>query len=516
MKLFLLSCILACTACIVILFSLSKYGVSWDEPIFFSRGDRYIDWILHPKITTITKHWQAYSDDIHPPLRQFLSAATRELLFNRLKILDVTRAYRISTLLFVFSGIFVLTYYAGLRYGLMVGLFCGIGLLLTPQIFYLANIASLDFSIAVLWFLSIISVLRKKYPSISRALLSGSLVGLAMLIKFSGVFLLIPVIVYMTVSLSPLRKNLNRIMLPLLTVTASFGVFFLLWPWLWVNPIGNMLSFIRLQSGHMGPMVWFMNQLYVNGPLQYPFVMFMISTPLVILIPFFMGLLLIIGKGTREERFLVLNVFYPFVLLLTIAAAKYDGIRLILPSYPFVVLVAGIGLKRLVDFMPNRYKKITVFLITIFVLISAYNGLIRIHPYQSAYYNEVVGGIAGAKKRGFESDYWGSPYLNILPWMNKHKDKSFCVFPTTNPFYYYLAMGYLESGVVFNAAPEVCDYLVVLMRQGYIYQYPKIVNIVMHDTPIYSVSIDSVPLVAVYEYPKGDTTVFLQDKALAQ
>jgi len=123
MKIFLLSFILACTACIVILFTLNKYGITWDEPIYFFKGDTYLSWIMNPKYSNMENFWKASSNDIHPPLRKLLAATTRELLFNRLHILDVTRAYRISTLLFVFSGIFALTYYAGLRYGFMTGLF---------------------------------------------------------------------------------------------------------------------------------------------------------------------------------------------------------------------------------------------------------------------------------------------------------------------------------------------------------------------------------------------------------
>ncbi len=286
---------------------------------------------------------------------------------------------------------------------------------------------------------------------------------------------------------------------------------FFLWPWFWINPAANITHFFRLQFIHSAPTVWFMGKLYESTPWYYPFVIGMIATPLSILIPFFFGAYGTIRKGTREERFLLVNAFFPFLILIPDGAKKYDGIRQMLPAYPFIVLVAAIGLRSFIEHM-KLFRKTATVIVTLIMLATVYQGIIRIHPYQASYYNELVGGIAGAKRMGFETDYWASPYLGILPWMNQHKMSTFCVCPTTNPFYYYLAMGYLESGVVFDAAPETCDYLIVLMRQGYIYQYPNVVKLMNQNPYEYAVSIDSVPLVAAYAVPKGSMDLFSRDK----
>lgn len=516
MKPYYLAFILAVIACGSVLFTLNKYGISWDEPIFFQKGDGYIEWIMNPERTSVNKKWEANSDDIHPPLRPMLAGATRELFYKRLGLLDTTRAYRLSALIFVFPAVFFLTLFAASHYGLFIAAFCGVGLLLTPQIYYLAHIASMDFAISALWFLSIISVCNTRKLTMRHAIFSGILIGLSMLTKFNGLFIFVPVVLYMLVTENRGRITLPAIKLPLIVFVTAFGIFFALWPWLWTDPIEHMIAFLRLQTGHMGPMVWFFNTLYVNGPAYYPVVMFLVSTPLVILVPFFIGLYFIIRHGNTLERFFLLNAWFPFMLLLTIPAAKYDGIRLILPSYPFVILVAGAGIYRLRKLLKPGNRILLSLLVGITVCSSVYDGLVRIHPYQASYYNEIVGGIPGARNIGFETDYWGSPYLRILPWMNSHKQESFCVFPTTNPFYYYLAMGYLEPGVIFNDAPETCDYLVVLMRQGYIHQYPELARIVTTSQSVVSVTVDNVPLVSIFRYPKGNMNIFTQDKSLAR
>jgi len=492
--------------CILIFITLNDYGIAWDEPMYFSKGNAYVKWLFNPDISEIEKVWKADSDDIHPPLRKLLSSLFKSVLSDKLHVLDDTRGYRMSAIIYMFAVIFFLNYYLSVNYGFISGI---IGILLflsVPQIYYLANISSLDFPVMVMWFVTLTSMIMIK-PSIKQAIITGILTGLSLLTKFNAVFL-IPVI--MTFMIYTRKNNKIKVIfndLLLFSICSAF-IFFLLWPWLWINPISNLISFIFKQGGHLGPMVWFMGKLYKNGPWYYPFTVFLIATPTTVLLSYFIGFLYSIYKGSIEEKFLFFNSFYPFFLLLVIPAAKYDGIRLFLPVYPYIAIIGAIGIVNLI----NRIKimpKSTLYIVTFIILgINIATGVIHSHPFQYTYYNELVGGAKGGKLLGFESEYWGSSYLNILPWMNKNKHNQFCVFPTTNPFYYYLAMGYLEPGVTFNAAPEECDFLIVLLRQGYIYQYPNIVRIVNSQTPEYSILYESVPLVSAYKLTEINTDLF--------
>src|ERR1044071_8282194 len=45
--------------------------------------------------------------------------------------------------------------------------------------------------------------------------------------------------------------------------------------------------------------------------------------------------------------------------------------------------------------------------------------IVRLHPYQSTYYNELVGGTRGASLR-FETDYWLSSYREAAMWLRAH------------------------------------------------------------------------------------------------
>ena len=144
----------------------------------------------------------------------------------------------------------------------------------------------------------------------------------------------------------------------------------------------------------------------------------------------------------------------------------------------------------------SRNLRIIVYLLW---FVTLFYSVIRIHPWESSYYNELVGGIAGARRTGFETEYWGNAYLGILPWMNANKQYPMCVTPTTNPFYYYQAMGQIEGGVEFRAPRETCKFVVVLMRQGLFIRDPFIAGVVASQKPIQTVSVDGVPLVGVYD-----------------
>lgn len=175
---------------------------------------------------------------------------------------------------------------------------------------------------------------------------------------------------------------------------------------------------------------------------------------------------------------------------------RYDGVRLFLASFPFVCLIAARGIQQTVKIFKRKLQPIAIFIIGIGWIITIYTSLIEIHPWESSYYNELVGGVRGASVLGFEAEFWGNAYMGVLPWMNANKKDMMCVYPTTQPFYYYQAMGQIESGVVFNAGRGACKYMVVLMRQGMFDSF--VAQMVKSEKPIYQLLLKGVPLVGIY------------------
>jgi len=86
----------------------------------------------------------------------------------------------------------------------------------------------------------------------------------------------------------------------------------------------------------------------------------------------------------------------------------YDGVRLLLMVFPLWAIVVGAGVGWVVEHpvwqaRSSQLRLATVGLLVIFQGI----GLVLYHPCQLSHYSLMVGGLAGAERRGFEVTYWG-------------------------------------------------------------------------------------------------------------
>jgi hypothetical protein len=106
--------------------------------------------------------------------------------------------------------------------------------------------------------------------------------------------------------------------------------------------------------------------------------------------------------------------------------------------------------------------------------------------------------VDGAAACGFETEYWGEPYLAVLPWLNAHAQNSFCAPVAGNLLDLYHATGRLTREFrVAEGSPA--DYLVLLIRQGMISQDPQLWDFYTHQKPAYSVKVRHTLLLGIYD-----------------
>jgi 4-amino-4-deoxy-L-arabinose transferase-like glycosyltransferase len=89
----------------------------------------------------------------------------------------------------------------------------------------------------------------------------------------------------------------------------------------------------------------------------------------------------------------------------------HDGIRLMLPCFFFLAAFVGYGLHLLASAVYRlRDKEYSVtpilVLLPLALLGPAIYATYRTHPYELSYYNQLVGGLSGAHRMGFEPTYW--------------------------------------------------------------------------------------------------------------
>ena len=122
------------------------------------------------------------------------------------------------------------------------------------------------------------------------------------------------------------------------------------------------------------------------------------------------GLVFALGTWRRDRLplfFLVHLVTLPLIRMLETPA--HDGVRLFLPTFFFLASFAGWGVVWVADGLarPRRVRADWVRgVVATLVLVPAAWQLVRIHPFELSYYNELIGGPRGAWKAGFELSYW--------------------------------------------------------------------------------------------------------------
>jgi len=114
----------------------------------------------------------------------------------------------------------------------------------------------------------------------------------------------------------------------------------------------------------------------------------------------------------REDRlplyFLVQLAALPVFRMLPTPA--HDGVRLFLPTFFFLAAFAGWGTvwiaEGLTRLLPTRIGQWTNPAFATLVIGASAWQLVKTHPYELSYYNELIGGPRGAWDAGFELTYW--------------------------------------------------------------------------------------------------------------
>ena len=144
---------------LVVAFTASDYGVTWDEPAYFHASDLHIQWIvgffddavdrqlgrsLDDKRIQAAWHWDPYHVP-HPPFSRIVSGVTEAALAP---VLDKFVAYRLGPALFFALLATVMYLWMSEMFGPRAGLFSAASLLLIPNLFGFAHIAVTDMPLA--------------------------------------------------------------------------------------------------------------------------------------------------------------------------------------------------------------------------------------------------------------------------------------------------------------------------------------------------------------------------------
>lgn len=238
-----------------------------------------------------------------------------------------------------------------------------------------------------------------------------------------GVILALPLVVWMV------RRGLGRIFpaspiwgieRPALeTWTAILGfapvVGWLGNPAWWRQTLPRLAHYYMLNTDRRGSLpdiqILYLGQIYEYSlPWHNAWVLLAITVPAGILVSALVGILFAF-KTVRRDRLPIyfLIHFLTLPVLRMLPTPGHDGVRLFLPSFFFLAAFAGWGVVWLGDGLARLTRVPAAWprgILAGVVLGSAAGQLIKVHPFELSYYNELIGGPRGAWKAGFELAYW--------------------------------------------------------------------------------------------------------------
>jgi hypothetical protein len=284
-----------------------------------------------------------------------------------------------------------------------------------PRVFGYAHFATTETLTITVTLLVTLAFLRGLHTG-PAAIMTGALFGLALNTKFNA--LLLPLPLWLWAWWHHRRTAANNIMA---MVFIAPVVWFATWPWIWRETIPRLIAYLEHFLAHIQTSTFFHHRPWgwdaEPTPWFYPLEMLAVTTPLTVLILGLIGLYGCLRDGGPDGRarlFALLGVI-PLAIACLPGTPRYDGVRLILPTLACLALVLGVAVGRLRDLaalhwpalFATRRRLLLVHGVFIAALaLPGFVGILRVHPYELAFYNTLVGGLPGAVERGYETVFW--------------------------------------------------------------------------------------------------------------
>lgn len=531
--------------------TISDYNVNWDAPIHYTRGQAYLHYFLTGKTHyTDLRGFKSFEyclsekracssypysiyqssqldgayfmqyDEGHPPLNGTLAALFNLILYQKLRLFGDIEAYHFFILSTSFIALALVSYWSYKEFGLLAGVVTYFSLFLLP-LFINESHNNIKDPVEMTFFsFAIYSLYRAANGKFVKwGIISAICSGLALGTKFNIAFLPFIMIlwVFLLCCFSLWKKILKHVQIPkiilgaILYAVIVLSIFFISWPFLWKDPIHNTLSIVKYYI-EIGTGSTNQPQFLLDGFNTYPILFIIYTTPLPILFLITLGIAGVIFNihSSRKQSALLWLVWFLFpIARVTIPGSSiYGGVRQIMEYAPALALLCGIGAITLKEFL-NIFLKDntkTVVITTgclgvsfIFII----HSLLRIHPNEPFYFNELIGGLGGASKK---FPIWdtalGNQYMQGVEWVNRRAEKNAVMvlsfgtmtnIPLTKVRRDITYANDQES-LIFRKGEYILGLTNINVPLFYDGQYPN-----RYLIPVYQVTVDDVPILNIWK-----------------
>lgn len=425
---------------------LGDIGITYDEPIYVSAGMGYTHGLMSQNFSESI--WSINME--HPPVSKYIyGAAMRLIAATEGDYVSFMAAKLASVLMGAITC--VLVYLIGRDFlDRNVGIVSAVLLCLIPVFLANTQLATLESPLALFFTLTVYLFMVALQRG-SRHYFLGSAIafGLTLGTKYNGI-LVLPVLalIFILFTLDRVRKKEGSLnaeavrrnigaFLPVRAIAAfvliTGALFFMSWPWLWADPVGNLLESYRHWS--TAPMEYFLGTLQTAPVYYYP-AYFAVTTPLLLFLPLAVGILALARSRDAFKIGLLAWLAVPF--LYGFSPFVQDGMRYLIMIYPAFALICGYGLWSVAGWISSRYKSVgrKKALALVSALAAVYLAVSggSVYPYYLDYYNALVGGPHGVyESRSFEFSWWGEGIKAAMDYVEDTAAPGSTVLMLTNP-----------------------------------------------------------------------------------
>jgi hypothetical protein len=500
------------------------YGISWDE-----RWHRQIASVTANYLTAFVMpgfHFQEFAS--LPPLSEYSEKQYGVIFDLPMYVADNLLGYsgtmpeayymrHFCTFILFYISVFFFYLIVRNRFeSRALGLIACLFLILSPRIFaesfYGKDIVFLSLFIISIYFF--IRYLNRK--TLMNSILFALATALVVDQRITGIF--IPFLAVLVTGIDEMKadhtfNNLHKRLFPLFTYLISFSFFMVLfWPYLWENPVRNLIdAFVVMNRFPISYPVLYMGSFIKSTevPWHYIPLWILITTPLMYTFFFLIGSFYTIkgmikngiklySNDRERQDFLFLLLFVvPLAAVIFMNSALYDGWRHVYFIYAPFLLIAMIGVARVLGFIEKacsvRERRAAFFIVTVIVLCIATTlyQMIRYHPFQNVYFNILPGNNVG---QAFELDYWGLSFRRGLEYIVK-SDKRPVIGLTAN------VIAPMINNAVFLKKQDIRRLKLADIQQADYF----LTNYRWHPQPyqlaneVYSISVDNLKIMSVYK-----------------
>lgn len=388
-------------------------GEYWDEAQIAETGSEYLR-----NVSQLDFSSQAWSvNKEHPPVAKYLYGASKLVPKYITAVARIDSEYAVgkqltfgrlvSAVLGSLTVVFLFLVGKTL-YNPRVGLVGALFLSLLPHAIGHNRVVGLETPLSFFILLSLYLFLVK------RTLLASAAFGLALATRFNAILMLPFFLLVPLVQGDPVKKAAKQLFF---LVLVSFILLLVTWPWLWSNPLGNLIESLSMSTTHtdaeyflgrLGNLPWFYYLLYTLATLPSILLIFLTAS----------AVKLVKDRG-KEDVILFSYLLLPFVA--SFLPLKQDGLRYIFQVLPALALVCAVGFDYLVkgiirlSHLPSKIYSLSLGLVMVLLLTS----FLRFNPYQIDFYNYMVGGTKYVYEyRLFEVGWWGEGIYEAMQWVN--------------------------------------------------------------------------------------------------